>query len=142
MKILLVNIQYLKYQKQSLEHSKYYVSDTHFYRCDYLVGFVHFPGAAPNIRTVLRLTLDLRESRNFSPALRSEMCLHLFKHNPEQFSRSPLLFPLFSMTYMSSLSVLEVFIMLLLSITYSFNFYFKYSHCSSFASIFLVFGDF
>lgn len=68
------------------------------------MGFVHFPGAAPNIRAVLRRILDLRESRNFSRALRSEMCLHLVKHNPEQFSRSPLLFPLFSMPYICLVS--------------------------------------
>ena len=50
-KIPLVNVKYIKYLEQSLEHSKYYVSVS-FYRCDYLVGFVDFPGLAPNIRNV------------------------------------------------------------------------------------------
>lgn len=51
MKIKLVDIQYTKYLEQCLEHSKYYVSAT-FYGCDYLLGFVAFPGMAPNIRHV------------------------------------------------------------------------------------------
>lgn len=126
------------YLEQCLEHRKYYVGVS-FQRYDYLQRFVDFPRMAP-ILEMHKTNPSLQRIQN--PPVCTQ--IRRVKYSPtKQLLRCLLLFPLLFITsYMPSLSVLNIFVMFMLSTIYCFNcFIFKYSYFFSCVSIFLVFRD-